>query len=92
MERKTGISPKDAGVPDRVYPSWHMPPASGIAVFTVSDEAVFAETLFGTLNGAELASARAVNVQIPAKWLLATLVPVFRSVATHGPNTTVEGQ
>jgi hypothetical protein len=85
MERKTGISPRPCSVSIRVYPSWHTPPASEIAVFTVSDGAVFAETLFGTLNGAESSAERAVNVQIPAIWLLSTLIPVFRSIATHGP-------
>jgi hypothetical protein len=77
--------PRLCSVSIRVYPSWHMLRASEIAVFTVSDEAVFAETLFGTLNGTESSSGRAVNIQIPAKWPLATLIPVFRSNATHGP-------
>src|SRR3954465_14099829 len=86
-ERETGIGTKPAGAPDRVYPSWHMPPASEIAVFTVSDEADTAQTLFGTLNGAESSFGRAVNVQIPAKRPLASLIPVSRSNATHGPGT-----
>jgi hypothetical protein len=48
MEQGTGVSPKNAEVPDRVKPSWQMLLASETAVFAVSGGTALAEILFDT--------------------------------------------
>jgi hypothetical protein len=52
MEQKTGASPENAVVPDRVKSSWHMLWAWETAFFAVSGGTALAGTLFDTRNEA----------------------------------------
>ena len=67
MEQKTGVSPSNAAVPDRVKPYWQMPPALETAVFAVFERTALAETLCGTENGATWPLGLVVEVKNPGK-------------------------
>jgi len=67
MEQKTGVSPKNAGVPDRVKPNCQCPSALETAVFAMSERTALTETLFGTQRGGGVGSEPVIEVKNPGK-------------------------
>jgi hypothetical protein len=67
MERKTGISPKNGGVSDRVKPSCQCSSALETAVFAVSERTVLTETLLGTRKDGGAGSEPVIEVKNPGK-------------------------